>query len=543
MGFQPKVTVNIAKSTGITLYDTTGDYHAVNNPTGYGAPNPLKADIQAILTIQELLGSGSPSTSKLTAQQESDYLDGTTTPAGSAPGEDGVFEIGALIGFAAPATLSASQGTGQFLLANASAVFLEAVGFTIDSLDTSKLYRIDRTKVLTNTGGYVTENLPVIANLAITIYYEAKTYALVYNLGEACLLEDIADAKVGCGCSQETTNKLVDRYLIYQTMIQKFNVSLDYQGAHKMARKLYSDCDGGCGCDESIAATSETSSGCTAPTIVTQPVATAVNAGQDVVLSVIASGTATLYYQWKKNGVTLPGEVSSTLNLYNVGVADEANYSVLISNTCGQILSANAAVSLTPDLIALTITLHPVSVTQAAGSTAIFTVAATGSPAITYQWRKNGVNIVGETGTTLTLLNIDAGDEADYDVVVTNPVGSLNSNVATLTLGLVALYGWRNTPPAILADVEALQGSIAFNSGDDITADFRANADPMYLVMAEPSTEPLKTKWYGDINNNGNIGNVNTDLFGPPVIIGGYRVYTTVYKTFNTQVPLQFLVN
>jgi len=55
-----------------------------------------------------------------------------------------------------------------------------------------------------------------------------------------------------------------------------------------------------------------------------------------------------------------------------------------------------------------------------AGLTASFTVAATGTPAPTYQWRKNGTNLSGATSATLTLTNVSAADAGSYDVIATN---------------------------------------------------------------------------------------------------------------------------
>ncbi len=83
---------------------------------------------------------------------------------------------------------------------------------------------------------------------------------------------------------------------------------------------------------------------------------------------------------------------------------------------------------------------NPVSLILYAGRTAVFTVSAVGtSPA--YQWRKNGApmtnggNVTGVTTPTLTITNVSAFDAADYEVVITNRVGSVTSAPpATLTV-------------------------------------------------------------------------------------------------------------
>jgi hypothetical protein len=87
-----------------------------------------------------------------------------------------------------------------------------------------------------------------------------------------------------------------------------------------------------------------------------------------------------------------------------------------------------------------TITQQPSAQNVCAGSTATFTVAATGSGTLTYQWQKNSVNmsnggdISGATSTTLQIANCDSSDAANYRCVVTDSNGSTNSNDAALTL-------------------------------------------------------------------------------------------------------------
>ncbi len=79
------------------------------------------------------------------------------------------------------------------------------------------------------------------------------------------------------------------------------------------------------------------------------------------------------------------------------------------------------------------ITGQPASVSQCAGTNATFTVTATGS-GLTYQWKKNAVNIAGATNASYTINNIGAGDAASYTVTVTGTCGVVTSNPATLTI-------------------------------------------------------------------------------------------------------------
>jgi hypothetical protein len=79
-------------------------------------------------------------------------------------------------------------------------------------------------------------------------------------------------------------------------------------------------------------------------------------------------------------------------------------------------------------------TQHPQTQTVAAGSQVTLTVNASGSPAPTFHWRKNGVNIPGATGQTFTLTTIQATDAGSYTAVATNSAGATTSNAAVLTV-------------------------------------------------------------------------------------------------------------
>ncbi len=96
---------------------------------------------------------------------------------------------------------------------------------------------------------------------------------------------------------------------------------------------------------------------------------------------------------------------------------------------------------------AAAITTPPVAVSVAVGGTATFTVAATGEPSPTYQWRKNTVAIEGATAASLTLSPVLASDAANYSVTVSNSGGSVTSAAVALTVtGVVTI----DTPPAPL---------------------------------------------------------------------------------------------
>ena len=83
------------------------------------------------------------------------------------------------------------------------------------------------------------------------------------------------------------------------------------------------------------------------------------------------------------------------------------------------------------------ITQQPQDQTNIVGTTATFTVSATGTPDPAYQWQKLGgvwTNLPGCTATNLCLTNVQATHAGDYRAVVTNADGATNSDVAHLTI-------------------------------------------------------------------------------------------------------------
>jgi DNA/RNA endonuclease G (NUC1) len=175
------------------------------------------------------------------------------------------------------------------------------------------------------------------------------------------------------------------------------------------------------------------------PSITTQPAAQTAAVGGSASFSVTASGDATLTYQWSRDDVVLPSAQSATLTLSSLNAADTGNYSVLVKNSLGS--ATSVAVSLTITGLPPAIVTSPSARTVTAGSSATFAVVASGSPVLTYQWRKAGVALIGNTTATtaaLTLTNAQAADAANYDVVITNSVGSVTSALAALTVSPAA---------------------------------------------------------------------------------------------------------
>ncbi|MFN7140215.1 MAG: immunoglobulin domain-containing protein, partial [Limisphaerales bacterium] len=86
-----------------------------------------------------------------------------------------------------------------------------------------------------------------------------------------------------------------------------------------------------------------------------------------------------------------------------------------------------------------TITSHPTSASAYQGSNVTFTVSATGTAPLNYQWRRNGANIAGATGSSLNLSNLQPSDSGAYSVVVRNAAGAATSANANLDVCNITL--------------------------------------------------------------------------------------------------------
>ena len=187
-----------------------------------------------------------------------------------------------------------------------------------------------------------------------------------------------------------------------------------------------------------------TGTGMTALAITAQPANQSVTAGQTASFSVGATGTGTLTYQWKKNGAAISGATSASYTTPATAVSDNgAQFTVVVTDSTGSVTSNAATLTVTAAPVAPTISQQPASQTVTAGQTATFSVTATGTATLTYQWKKNGAAISGATSASYTTPATAASDNgAQFTVTITNSVSNVTSNAATLTV---------NVPPSITA--------------------------------------------------------------------------------------------
>ena len=190
--------------------------------------------------------------------------------------------------------------------------------------------------------------------------------------------------------------------------------------------------------------------------------------GGTVVLSVVASDSGPVRYQWNFNGEPLPSATNATLTITNAQGSQSGVYNVLVSGPAGMIASPPVVVLVeTPPQIFQ----QPRSLAVALGGVAEFFVSASGS-SLNYQWRHNQTPLPGATNAVFMLNNVQMSDAGPYDVVVSNTLGATTSMVAFLTVVV---------PPSIVSSPQ----SQAVRAGSLLTLSVQASGTP-----------PFHYQWY-----------------------------------------------
>ena len=159
-------------------------------------------------------------------------------------------------------------------------------------------------------------------------------------------------------------------------------------------------------------------------------------AGDAATFAVTATGSAPLAFQWRRGGAAIAGAKSATYTIPSTTLADNgATFDVVVTNAAGSVTSAAFTLVVASRPVPPGIATQPASQSVGVGDPVTFTVVATGSARLTYQWQRNGTAIAGAQAATYTLPSTRLADSgAQFGVVVTNALGSVTSAAATLTV-------------------------------------------------------------------------------------------------------------
>lgn len=186
-------------------------------------------------------------------------------------------------------------------------------------------------------------------------------------------------------------------------------------------------------------------------------------------------------------GATASSGLPVSYNSSNPGVATVSGNTVTIVGVGSTVITATQAgdatyqpanpvpQTFTVSPVGAAITTPPQSQTVNSGATVSFTVSASGTAALAYQWRTNGVDLAGATNQSLTLTNVTTANAGSYTVRVSNAGGSVVSDPAMLTVfnitvdGLAAGSSIFRPGPALVAVSSYFPGGFSFYTLDGST--------------------------------------------------------------------------
>jgi len=181
-----------------------------------------------------------------------------------------------------------------------------------------------------------------------------------------------------------------------------------------------------------------------------------VDPGKVVTIAVTAEGTMPFIYQWRKNGVDIPGATNSTYSIDAATASSAGAYTALVTNPYGSSVSDEAVLTVnnsTPNVVAPTIWTQPVAQTVTQGSSATFSVEASGT-ALNYQWFKNEIAISGATSSSYTISSTALADAGTYWVVISNTAGSVSSAFVSLVVNALVIAPTITTQPVSMTVTE-----------------------------------------------------------------------------------------
>src|ERR1700730_3518178 len=176
------------------------------------------------------------------------------------------------------------------------------------------------------------------------------------------------------------------------------------------------------------------------PSIIAHPSSQRVAPGQPATFSAAPTGSDPLTYQWQKNGTPITDATSASYTTLPATPTDDGSlFLVVVRNPAGSAISNPATLTVSAGSAAPSITQPPANQPGTAGNTAIFSVVATGSDPLAFQWQRNGTAITGATSAGYTTPAPALSDNAaKFRVLVSNSAGNAASDEATLTVNGVA---------------------------------------------------------------------------------------------------------
>ncbi|HLH55886.1 MAG TPA: immunoglobulin domain-containing protein [Verrucomicrobiae bacterium] len=188
------------------------------------------------------------------------------------------------------------------------------------------------------------------------------------------------------------------------------------------------------------------------PWIATQPQSQTVTAGNAVVFSVVAYGDPAPAYQWYLNGNPIQNANDSSFGIQNVQPSSGGSYTVRVFNSYGSTLSQAAVLRV---IVPPSITSQPQGKTVAAGASITFSVVASGTGPLSYQWYKDGFPVINAVSAVYTVAKAQPSDTGVYKVTVSNLAGDVDSAIAMLTVQYSPVISSQPSSQTLIVDETA----------------------------------------------------------------------------------------
>lgn len=161
------------------------------------------------------------------------------------------------------------------------------------------------------------------------------------------------------------------------------------------------------------------------------PQSLTVNVGAPVQLSATATGTSHLDYQWRRDGTPLTGETNATLVIPAAQPIHNGDYTVVVRNRSGAVTSQPATLLVLglPEILSLS-----GGGEFGEGDPLRLAASVRGVAPLSFEWRLQGVAIPEAHSSSYTNPAVHLADAGEYTLVVANPLGTVTSRVARVTV-------------------------------------------------------------------------------------------------------------
>lgn len=234
-----------------------------------------------------------------------------------------------------------------------------------------------------------------------------------------------------------------------------------------------------------------------------QPQAMKLLSGTSGVLSIEVDGYGPFTYQWYRNGVALAGATGETYQVDKMSFDHQGEYWVVVkgpgvnySSVPVQLLLSRA-----PEIHS-----SRLAVEGAVKRPLLLWVRASGTPAPSFQWRRNGEPLPKATSSYLNIQELSAADAGTYDVVISNEVGSITSPAGEVkVLDLTVSPKSREVGPSTGAHVIQVDGLVDWTATcaqSWVHLPVRRGAGPLLLeVFTEPNTSGVERRAVVKVND------------------------------------------